>query len=152
TCDLLCQKIMTLHFSAQGFMPEPLHRLRMRRHIGTSLEALKADDAGRYDEIMQSLLRHACSGPLMSRHDAQSAWYGHLPADFHQQILGPYMKTGTGLFESGIDELEVAEHAMLALTAERAHIRDGHRILDLGCGWGAFSFWAAKRFPHARVH
>jgi cyclopropane-fatty-acyl-phospholipid synthase len=40
---------------------------------------------------------------------------------------------------------------MLDLTAERARIEDGHSILDLGCGWGAFSLYAAARFPNSTV-
>jgi cyclopropane-fatty-acyl-phospholipid synthase len=40
---------------------------------------------------------------------------------------------------------------MLALTCERARIRDGQSILDLGCGWGSFALYAAERFPNARV-
>jgi cyclopropane-fatty-acyl-phospholipid synthase len=40
---------------------------------------------------------------------------------------------------------------MLRLTAERAGLADGQRILDLGCGWGSLSLWAAERFPRARV-
>ncbi len=40
---------------------------------------------------------------------------------------------------------------MLDLTAERAQIEDGHSILDLGCGWGAFSLYAAARFPDSTV-
>lgn len=143
---------MTLHFAEQGRLPEWLCRALVRRRIGTCLKALKVNDAQRYDEITQELLRHTNSGPLMSRRSAQDSWQESFPPDFHQRVLGPYMHTGAGLFESGINELERAEHAMLALIAERAHIRDGHRILDLGCGWGAFSFWAAKRFPHANVH
>jgi len=40
---------------------------------------------------------------------------------------------------------------MLDLTTERAAIEDGHSILDLGCGWGAFSWYAAERFPDSTV-
>ena len=40
---------------------------------------------------------------------------------------------------------------MLRLTAERAGIEDGHRILELGCGWGSFSLWAAEHFPASQV-
>ena len=40
---------------------------------------------------------------------------------------------------------------MLDLTTERARIEDGHCILDLGCGWGAFSLYAAARFPKSSV-
>ena len=44
-----------------------------------------------------------------------------------------------------------AEAAALNLIAERAEIRDGMTLLDLGCGWGSFSLWAAETFPHARI-
>jgi cyclopropane-fatty-acyl-phospholipid synthase len=43
-----------------------------------------------------------------------------------------------------------AEAAMLALTAERAGLADGQDVLDLGCGWGSLSLWAAARFPTSR--
>jgi cyclopropane-fatty-acyl-phospholipid synthase len=38
---------------------------------------------------------------------------------------------------------------MLALSAARAEVADGQEILDLGCGWGSFSLWAAEHFPHS---
>ena len=40
---------------------------------------------------------------------------------------------------------------MLALTCQRAHVRDGMRILDLGCGWGSLSLWLAERYPAAHI-
>jgi cyclopropane-fatty-acyl-phospholipid synthase len=40
---------------------------------------------------------------------------------------------------------------MLELYAERAGLQDGQRILDLGCGWGSFTLWAAARYPAARL-
>ncbi len=40
---------------------------------------------------------------------------------------------------------------MLALTAERAALADGQRILELGCGWGSLSLWMAQAYPHAEI-
>jgi cyclopropane-fatty-acyl-phospholipid synthase len=40
---------------------------------------------------------------------------------------------------------------MLSLTADRAGLADGQAILDLGCGWGSLSLWAAARYPRARI-
>lgn len=40
---------------------------------------------------------------------------------------------------------------MLALTCERAQLEDGMGVLDLGCGWGALSFWIAERYPGCRI-
>jgi cyclopropane-fatty-acyl-phospholipid synthase len=40
---------------------------------------------------------------------------------------------------------------MLGLTCQRAEIKDGMEVLDLGCGWGSLSFWIAEKFPKSRV-
>jgi cyclopropane-fatty-acyl-phospholipid synthase len=46
--------------------------------------------------------------------------------------------------------LATAEEASLAATAERAGIAEDQDVLELGCGWGSFSLWAAERFPGSR--
>ena len=40
---------------------------------------------------------------------------------------------------------------MLALTCERAGLADGMEVLDLGCGWGSLTLYAAERYPGARL-
>jgi cyclopropane-fatty-acyl-phospholipid synthase len=73
-----------------------------------------------------------------------------VPAEFFKNVLGPSMKYSCCLWTNSID-LASAELAMLKLTAERAGIADGQRILDLGCGWGSFSLFAAKRFKNVAI-
>jgi cyclopropane-fatty-acyl-phospholipid synthase len=36
-------------------------------------------------------------------------------------------------------------------TVERAGIRNGMRVLDLGCGWGSVSLYIAERFPECSI-
>ena len=43
-----------------------------------------------------------------------------------------------------------AEEAMLKLYIDRAGIDDNQNILDLGCGWGSFSLYAAAKFPSSK--
>ena len=38
---------------------------------------------------------------------------------------------------------------MLETYIERAEIRSKQEILDLGCGWGSFSLYAAQKFPNS---
>ena len=40
---------------------------------------------------------------------------------------------------------------MLTLTCERAQLRDGMDILELGCGWGSLSLWMAEQYPSSRI-
>lgn len=46
--------------------------------------------------------------------------------------LGPRMKYSCCLYPKGRETLAEAEEAMLALYLERAELKDGMRILDLG--------------------
>ena len=39
----------------------------------------------------------------------------------------------------------------LEATVERADLKDGQQILELGCGWGSLSLFIAERFPLARI-
>ncbi|HEX4375731.1 MAG TPA: cyclopropane-fatty-acyl-phospholipid synthase family protein, partial [Steroidobacteraceae bacterium] len=61
------------------------------------------------------------------------------------------LKYSSGLWDAGIDTLDEAEDAMLRLTCERAQLRDGQQILELGCGWGSLSMWMARHYPNARI-
>ena len=40
---------------------------------------------------------------------------------------------------------------MLKLSCERAEIKDGHSILELGCGWGSLTCYMAKNFPKSKI-
>jgi cyclopropane-fatty-acyl-phospholipid synthase len=74
-----------------------------------------------------------------------------MPARFFTRVLGPHLKYSSCYYPPGVRALADAERAMLELTAARAELADGQRILDLGCGWGSLSLWAAARFPNARI-
>jgi cyclopropane-fatty-acyl-phospholipid synthase len=40
---------------------------------------------------------------------------------------------------------------MLWMSADRARIRDGMRILEIGSGWGAMTLWLARQYPKAHI-
>lgn len=136
----------------RGLLPDRLMRAGVRRLIDKHLQAETATDRKSHDESMRELLAHANSGPIAHPLAELHARQTELPGAFFEQVLGTHMKSSCCLFESATATLDEAEHAMLALMAERARIRDGQRILDLDCGWGSFSLWAARRFPHASIH
>ena len=47
--------------------------------------------------------------------------------------------------------LENAEETMLELYCERSQIKDGHTVLDVGCGWGSLSLYIAQKYSNCRV-
>ena len=39
---------------------------------------------------------------------------------------------------------------MLVLTCERAELKNGQQVLELGCGWGSLSLWMAEHYPESQ--
>jgi cyclopropane-fatty-acyl-phospholipid synthase len=81
---------------------------------------------------------------------AANAQHYEVPPAFFERVLGPHLKYSSCYWPDGVTSLASAEHAMLELTAERAGLEDGQDVLDLGCGWGSFSLWAAAKYPASR--
>ena len=61
------------------------------------------------------------------------------------------MKYSSGYWDEGVIDIDESEARMLGITCERADLRDGHRILELGCGWGSLTLWMAAHYPNARI-
>ncbi len=83
--------------------------------------------------------------------DAANEQHYEVPAALYQKVLGPRLKYSSGLWADGVRDLAGAEEAMLDCYARRAQLGDGQSILDLGCGWGSFTLWAAERWPNSRI-
>ncbi len=74
-----------------------------------------------------------------------------LPCEFFELVLGRRLKYSCGYFGPGVESLDQAEEDMLRLTCERARLRNGETILELGCGWGSLTLWMAEAFPDSRI-
>lgn len=95
---------------------------------------------------MSALVDRMSSGPIAEQPAKANEQHYELPAQFLGLFLGPRRKYSACLWPPGVEDLEAAEEAMLELTCRRAGIRDGMRVLDLGCGWGALSLWLVERY------
>lgn len=82
--------------------------------------------------------------------DANEQHY-ELPAKFFELVLGPRLKYSSGYWTDSETTLAEAEETMLQLTADRARLGDGQRILELGCGWGSLCLWLAERYPNSEI-
>lgn len=126
--------------AARGLAPDGLLRLGVRLALRRRLRMLERGDTR---ERMQQIR----GGPVAVETDAANRQHYEVPTEFFRLILGPRLKYSSAFWPSGDTTLAEAEVAMLELTARRAQVADGQRVLDLGSGWGAFSLWAAERFP-----
>ncbi|KAF5194892.1 (S)-coclaurine N-methyltransferase [Thalictrum thalictroides] len=74
-----------------------------------------------------------------------------VPIDFLKIMNGSTLKLSCCYFQDDSTTLDEAEIAMLDLYCERAQIKDGHSVLDLGCGQGALTFYVAQNYKNSRV-
>jgi cyclopropane-fatty-acyl-phospholipid synthase len=126
-----------------GLVPEPLLRAGIRAICALRLrEQRRRPQRGFIEQLRGSELAIATA--------AANAQHYEVPPAFFELVLGPHLKYSSCYWPTGVTELAGAEAAMLELTAERAGLADGQEVLDLGCGWGSLSLWAARRFPRSR--
>jgi cyclopropane-fatty-acyl-phospholipid synthase len=66
--------------------------------------------------------------------------------DFYQLWLDRQMVYSCAYFQAPNDDLDTAQERKLDYLCRKLRLRAGHRLLDIGCGWGALVFHAAKYF------
>jgi cyclopropane-fatty-acyl-phospholipid synthase len=64
--------------------------------------------------------------------------------DFFALFLDKSMTYSCAYFAGGAQTLEEAQEAKLELVCKKLELREGERVLDVGCGWGSFVLHAAK--------
>lgn len=120
----------------------------IRMRLRAAKEQAQRAHANGEEDAFRAELR---SCPIAIETAAANEQHYELPPEFFQEVLGPRLKYSSCLYETGSEDLAAAEVAMLRLTCERAGIRNGMRVLDVGCGWGSLSLWIAEQFPGCQV-
>jgi cyclopropane-fatty-acyl-phospholipid synthase len=64
--------------------------------------------------------------------------------DFFALFLDASMTYSCAIFSRGAQTLEEAQHAKRELVCRKLELKAGERLLDVGCGWGAFVCHAAR--------
>lgn len=89
--------------------------------------------------------------PIAIKTDDAKAQHYELPTSFFKLVLGENFKYSCCYFKDESSTLEDAEKAMLELYCERSQLKDGHTVLDVGCGWGSLSLYIAQKYSNCRV-
>jgi len=88
------------------------------------------------------------SGRLHSRARDQAVIAGHydVPAAFYQLILDPNMAYSCAYYPDGQPEVTLAgaQRAKLEMICRKLALEPGHKLLDMGCGWGSLTVHAAR--------
>jgi len=128
----------------KNLAPDWLIRIGIRRLLAQRLkEESRRDPAAWLDQIRSS--------PVAIHTPKANTQHYEVPTDFFLKTLGPRRKYSCAWYETGNESLAQAEEAMLAITCDRAQLKDGDSILELGCGWGSLSLWMAQHYPNSNI-
>jgi cyclopropane-fatty-acyl-phospholipid synthase len=132
-------------------LPRPLLLAAIRARVGLRLRRERRGGTDAVSQRQRALRQRLAAAPVAVRTDAANEQHYEVPPEFFELCLGPRLKYSSCLFPPGVDDLSLAEDAMLAATCERARLEDGQDVLELGCGWGSLTLWMAENYPNSRI-
>ncbi|KAM3282718.1 (S)-coclaurine N-methyltransferase isoform X1 [Capsicum chacoense] len=89
--------------------------------------------------------------PIAVMTEKPKSQHYELPTSFFKIVLGNHLKYSCCYFKDKSSTLEDAEKAMMELYCERSELKDGHTVLDVGCGWGSLSLYIAQKYSGCKV-
>lgn len=137
-----------IRWAEKRWFPDFLIRIGIRKLLA---KRLRDESATRKIESISNFVAELKTLPIAIETDKANEQHYELPSAYFHKVLGPRLKYSSTYWPDGVTELAESEESMLNLTARRAGIVNGDRILELGCGWGSFSLWAAEKFPDSAV-
>mmetsp|Transcript_15692 Transcript_15692/g.27897 ORF Transcript_15692/g.27897 Transcript_15692/m.27897 type:complete len:377 (-) Transcript_15692:122-1252(-) len=154
--EKLVNKLQELSMPAveRMLVPDTVLRFGMRKLLASTLTMVElGGDVEKQQEYLTAFVEDLKSRNIAEQTKAANEQHYEVPAAFFQEMLGPYLKYSSGLWETPETTLEESEVAMLSLFCERAglpSLPDGSHVLDLGCGWGSLTLYAAERFKNLK--
>ena len=142
---------LSLRLLERDLLPDAVIRFGIRRLLAERLRDERRGDVEAQQASLMRLVERLRESPVaIATREANEQHY-EVPTAFFEQVLGPHLKYSSCYYRTGATSQGEAEAAMLGLTCERARLRDGEDILELGCGWGSLTLWMAAHYPGARI-
>ncbi|KAF4585425.1 cyclopropane-fatty-acyl-phospholipid synthase [Ophiocordyceps camponoti-floridani] len=134
-----------------GYLPHGVIRVGIRRQLRDRLASIQKTGLTQALESKMAYFESLRQKPIAIETDKANEQHYEVGTGFLAACLGPRMKYSACLYTHDNQTLAEAEEAMLRLYLERAELRDGMTILDLGCGWGSAALYLAEKLPNARI-
>lgn len=116
------------------------------------LDFLQADNDVLYDGFpgmifvrMYERMRHWANRNTKEQAKKNISYHYDLGNDFYALWLDKSMTYSSALFETGQENLEKAQELKYASMVDQMGSQPGDHVLEIGCGWGGFAEYAAKK-------
>ncbi len=160
-------------FIDSGYLPHAFIRIGIRRNLTERLREVATPNRAAATARTQEYVERLRTQPIAIETDTANKQHYEVGTNVLAAMLGPYMKYSSCWYpelekdqgQSAISRLLLpllpsrgkrttlaeAEVAMLSSYVEKGELKDGMRILDLGCGWGSCSLFFAEKLPKAHI-
>ncbi|MBL8995221.1 MAG: class I SAM-dependent methyltransferase, partial [Spirochaetia bacterium] len=135
----------------KNILPDFLIRMGIRRLLRARLRMEASENEEIAAQKIQAYVEALKGSPIAVETVLANDQHYQVPTSFFQKVLGRNLKYSSAYFNKGVRDLDVAENDMLSLTAKRAELKNGQRVLELGCGWGSLSLYMAKQFSKSKI-
>jgi cyclopropane-fatty-acyl-phospholipid synthase len=126
-----------------GWSPPPLDT-KAKKDI--ALAALKAGALRQIPKVPAMELRPKGRRHSILRDKRAVTHHYDLSNDYFALFLDESMTYSCAVWNRGATTLEEAQFAKRDLVCTKLALQEGDRVLDVGCGWGAFAIHAAKEY------
>jgi cyclopropane-fatty-acyl-phospholipid synthase len=82
----------------------------------------------------------------LERDRAAIGFHYDQPVAFYQTFLDEAMQYSCAYYDDGVETLDGAQSAKMDYVLRKVRLREGERLLDIGCGWGGLIIRAAQKF------
>ncbi|MEM7019852.1 MAG: cyclopropane-fatty-acyl-phospholipid synthase family protein [Pseudomonadota bacterium] len=139
-----------IELAERRILPDWMIRIGIRQRCGQKLQLEMPDHPEYQQNTYQALVQELRNSPIALASEESKEQHYEVPTAFFRYVLGNYMKYSSCYWGPDENTLEDAENKMLEMTCQRAEITNGQHVLDLGCGWGSFTLWAARHYPSSQ--
>ncbi len=135
----------------RGRLPDSAIRFGIRKLCHVRLEELQYQTLDEKIEKAEAYKTSLINSPLAVHTSEANEQHYEVPSTFFTHVLGKNLKYSSCFWDKDTTSLDQAEENALRISTERAEIKDGMRILELGCGWGSLTLYMAKKYPNSQI-
>jgi cyclopropane-fatty-acyl-phospholipid synthase len=135
----------------KGHIPDAAIRFGIRKLCKQRLDELHTSSLEEKQIKAEAYRQSLINSPLAIHTKNANEQHYELPSEFFFHVLGKNLKYSSCYYSSQTQSLSQAEDLALGIYCERVELKDGMRILELGCGWGSLTLFMAARYPQAKI-